>query len=286
MATTDKQYLSVVYTSLTNSLEEQVKALPADFNKTRFVQNCMTLMQDGKTDYSRCEPRSLVRTLMKASYLGLDFFMGECYAIPYGTTVNFQTDYKGERKLAMKYSKIPIKEIYAKVVREGDEFTEKIIDGKQSIDFTPKPFSTAKIIGAFAVVNFMDGSMAYETMSKEQIETVRGAFSKAANSPAWKNTPEEMYKKTVIRRLLKSVPLNFDNAKQIEAFNEGGDAEFGNKVPHEETVDALRDKPKDDIVEEPAPEQPTEEVDDAEFEVTTDENDPNLPWNNGGRNED
>ena len=73
--------------------------------------------------------------------------------------------------------------------------------------------------------------------------------------------------------------MNFDNAQQIEAFNEGGDAEFGNKIPHEEPVDALRDKPKGEIVEEPAPEQPTEDVADAEFEVTTDENDPNLPWN-------
>ena len=148
----DKNMLTVIYNDLTSSLERQKEALPDNFNKQRFVQNCMTVLQDGKQDYSKCDPRSVVRTLLKASFLNLDFFNGECYAIPYGTQCQFQTDYKGEIKLCKKYSSNPIKDIYAKLVREGDVFEEEIHNGKQTINFRPLPFNNGKIIGAFAVV--------------------------------------------------------------------------------------------------------------------------------------
>ena len=92
----DNNALTIIYNSLTASLERQKEALPDNFNKQRFVQNCMTVLQDGKQDFSKCDPKSIVRTLLKGSFLGLDFFNGECYAIPYGNHVQFQTDYKGE----------------------------------------------------------------------------------------------------------------------------------------------------------------------------------------------
>lgn len=70
--------------------------MPEKFNKQRFLQNCMTVLQDGQADFSKCEAPTVVRTLLKGAFLGLDFFNGECYAIPYGNQCQFQTDYKGE----------------------------------------------------------------------------------------------------------------------------------------------------------------------------------------------
>lgn len=182
MATKDTNYLVAVHKGLDESLEKQVAALPEKFNKQRFLQNCMTVLQDGQADFSKCEAPTVVRTLLKGAFLGLDFFNGECYAIPYGNQCQFQTDYKGEIKLCKRYSSNPIQDIYAKVVREGDEFEEVIDNGKQSVNFRPKAFNNGEIIGAFAVVLYKDGSMMYDTMSKEDIEHTRQTFSKAANS--------------------------------------------------------------------------------------------------------
>lgn len=182
MATKDTNYLVAVHKGLDESLEKQVAALPEKFNKQRFLQNCMTVLQDGQADFSKCEAPTVVRTLLKGAFLGLDFFNGECYAIPYGNQCQFQTDYKGEIKLCKRYSSNPIQDIYAKVVREGDEFEEVIENGKQYVNFRPKTFSNGEIIGAFAVVLYKDGSMMYDTMSKEDIEHTRQTFSKAANS--------------------------------------------------------------------------------------------------------
>ena len=233
----DKNALTVVYNDLTTSLERQKEALPDNFNKQRFVQNCMTVLQDGKVDFSKCEPRSIVRTLLKGSFLGLDFFNGECYAIPYGNQCQFQTDYKGEIKLCKRYSSNPIKDIYAKLVREGDVFEEEIVNGKQTINFKPIPFNNEKVIGAFAVVMYKDGSMIYDTMSVEEMESTRRNFSKASNSKAWKETPGEMYKKTVLRRICKLIDLDFDNAEQVQAFEDGSDFD-ANKATEVTVVEA------------------------------------------------
>lgn len=230
-----KNYLMAIYNGLNDKLDSQVAALPKELNKQRFVQNCMTVLQDGRADFSKCEASTVVRTLMKGAFLGLDFFNGECYAIPYGTSCQFQTDYKGEIKLCKQYSSNPIKDIYAKVVREGDEFEEYIENGNQTINFRPKQFNDGEIIGAFAVCLYKDGSLIYDAMSKAEIEHTRNAFSKSANGKAWKESYGEMAKKTVLRRLCKLIDLNFDSIEQKKAFDDGSLMEVRKQKPDEPT---------------------------------------------------
>lgn len=220
---TTKEYLANIQGSIENELSANVKALPEGFNKQRFILNCITVLKDNLKDFNNIEPASIATTFAKGAYLGLDFFNGECYAIPYGGVVKFQTDYKGEIKLTKKYSTNPIKDIYAKNVKEGDFFEEVIENGRQSVNFRPVPFSDKPIIGTFAVVLFKDGSMMYDTMTVAEMENTKKNFSKAQNSKAWKETPGEMYKKTVLRRLCKLIDLNFDNIEQQKAFQDGSD---------------------------------------------------------------
>ena len=195
--------------------------------------NCLAVIRDILNDskqaqsLARISIDSIVTTLIKGAYLGLDFYNGECYAIPYGTQMTFQTDYKGEIKLCKRYSKNEIRDIFAKVVHKGDEFYEEVDSGDQKIVFRPQPFSNSEIIGVFAIVKYKDGSMMYETMSKEEVDKVRNNYSKAKNSQAWLNSYGEMAKKTCLRRLLKYIDLNFDNIEAMQAFQESGVADFG-----------------------------------------------------------
>ena len=234
---TDKQWLEGVQTSMIKELTTHKAALPAGFSRERFVLNTVTvlaeMLKDKKKKYelSKLTIDSMAVCLCKAAYLGMDYFNGECYAIPYAGELNFQTDYKGEIKMCKRFSQNPIKDIYAKVVREGDFFEEEIDGGVQNIKYRPKPFSNAAMIGAFAVVVFKDGSMMYDAMSKDDIENVRNTYSKAKDSQAWKSSTGEMYKKTVLRRLCKLIDLNFDNVEQRQAFYAGGDVEFENSQP-------------------------------------------------------
>lgn len=227
---------------LSDKLISVEKALPKDFNQERFVQNCIAVMNENP-NLAKINPAHTIQGLLKGAYLGLDFLNRECYLIPYGTTVQFQTDYKGEVKFTKKYSIRKIKDIYAKVVREGDEFTEEIIDGKPSIDFKPKPFNNGEIIGAFAIVLYADGGMAYETMSKEDINSVRNNYSKAGNSKAWRESYGEMSKKTVLRRLCKHIETDFESVEAHSAWDEGSGMDFNTTTApisdREEVIDVF-----------------------------------------------
>lgn len=239
---------------LTDKLVNVEAALPKDFNRTRFVQNALAVLND-KPELRVVNQAQLVQGLVKAAYLGLDFMNKECYLIPYGNTVQFQTDYRGEVKFVKRYAIRPIKDIYAKVVREGDSFEEKIIDGQATIDFKPIPFSNADIVGVFAVVQYTDGGMEYETMSTEEVNSVRNNYSKASNSKAWKNSWSEMGKKTVLRRLCKHIECDFESVEASKAWEEGGDLDTNviNKPIQTETVNAFADEKvveiTDDVVE-------------------------------------
>lgn len=125
---TADQYLDQIQNQLMKTLTEKKDAMPPGFNQQRFALNCITVIRDMMKDYKKREQlqtvdiNSIVLCMIKGAYLGLDFLNGECYAIPYKGEMTFQTDYKGEIKVCKRFSDDPIKDIYAKVVREGDMF--------------------------------------------------------------------------------------------------------------------------------------------------------------------
>ena len=241
----EKQSFSV---ALTDKLESVSEALPQDFNKARFVQNALALLNDNPS-LQKYNQQQLMAGLLKGAYLGLDFYSKECYLIPYGNQLNYQTDYRGAKKLAKKYSIRPIKDIYAKLVREGDEFEEVIVNGEQGINFKPKSFNDGNIIGAFAVCLYADGGMQYDTMSLADLENTRKS-SKASNSPAWKNFTGEMYKKTVLHRLCKHIELDFENPTQQNAFMAGMEIETDTeKIVEAEIVENANTVDFEEVVE-------------------------------------
>ena len=183
-------------------------ALPPDFNRARFVQNTVALVHDNE-QLSRMSQQKLVPVLLKGAYLGLDFFNGECYAVPYGQQLQFMPSYKGMVKLAKRFSRRPITDVYAHVVRDGDEFESGMKDGREFVDFKPQPFNDGPIVGAFAVAQYADGGIKVEVMSKAQLDAVK-RMSKAQSGTAWKFFADEMYRKSCIRRLCKGIDLDMD----------------------------------------------------------------------------
>lgn len=211
---------------LMDALNDQKEALPADLNIPRYVQNAVALLNgnDVLAKFAKEHGTSQIKAgLMRGAFLGLDALNQELFLIPYGSTLNFMPSYKGMIKMATKYATRPIKSIYAKAVREGDEFEEIIVNGEPSINFKARPFNNAPIIGVFAVCQYKDGGIQYEVMSRDDVEQCR-KMSKARNSPAWAGFWDQMALKTVLRRLAKSLPIDMD-AKAIEAFDAGTEIE-------------------------------------------------------------
>jgi recombination protein RecT len=64
-------------------------------------------------------------------------------------------------------------------------------------------------IGVYAVAKMKDGSAYVEIMNRRQVDQVR-AVSRSKNSGPWTTWWEEMWRKSVIRRLAKRLPLSTD----------------------------------------------------------------------------
>lgn len=246
---------------LTKKLNEESVALPKGFNSFRFKQNAMCAIQN--LDFSRInqgETNNLVRCILQGAYLGLDFMSKECYIVPRSGKPTFMTDYKGEKKLCYEYAVRPIRNIYAEVVKKGDELNISVVDNKTIVNFNPDPFNDNPIIGAFAVVEYEDGTINTERMSVKEIEKVREK-SLAKKSGPWFDSYGEMCKKTVIRRLTKHIQLKF-NDKQLEAWNEGSQMDFEKKPKTvQEAASDLKDKMEEETQEDNVIDVPFDDVD-------------------------
>ncbi|MBR2549442.1 MAG: recombinase RecT [Clostridiales bacterium] len=213
---------------LTDKLVTMENALPKEFNRERFVQNALAALND-KPELKKINAAQLQMGLLKGAMLNLDYSNKEFYLIPYGSSVQFQIDYRGMQKVAKAYSVRPIKDIHADIVRDGDQFEYEIKDNVAHVSFRPKPFSNADIVGVFCYIEYADGGVTVERMSTEDVQAVRNNYSKAKNSAAWTKSFDQMMLKTCIRRALKTVELDFENYDARKTWEEESDMNFVSK---------------------------------------------------------
>ena len=87
---TTRDWLDGIQKGLLQQLTENKGALPKGFNQDRFILNSITVIRDmlrdskKKKQLQEIDYTSIPICLAKGAFLGLDFFNGECYAIPYG----------------------------------------------------------------------------------------------------------------------------------------------------------------------------------------------------------
>ena len=184
--------------------------LPAGYNagnalKSAYLILKQTVDKNKKPVLQSCTEESIANALLDMVVQGLNPGARQCYFIAYGTKLQLQRSYFGDVAVARRVA--GLKDIYAEVVREGEVF-EYVIDpaaGKKKIIEHKVSLSTADnpIIGAYAVAIFDDGSSDVEIMTKKQIDQ-SWSQSKNKGSDIFKKFPEEMAKRTVIRRLLKT----------------------------------------------------------------------------------
>ena len=219
------------------ALNENKEALPQNFNTARFVQNSVALLNGNEAlrEFAQKHGTSQIKMgLLRGAYLGLDALNKEMYLVPYGSTLNFMTSYTGAIKLAKQYSVRPIRDIYAKVVHEGDTFRRGVRNGEPYLDHDEISSSDSPVTYVYALCKYADGGMVYDVMTKADIENTRSA-SKAKNSLTWSRYWEEMAKKTVIHRLCKTLTIDFDS-KAREAFDSGLEIETDPKAMAEQEI--------------------------------------------------
>ena len=203
-----------------------------------------------------CTQESIFFATIQAAELGLEFGpLGHAYLVPFRNNTNgkmeaiFIPGYKGLIELARRSDRVST--IEAHLVRERDHFTirygltpelahEPCVDGRDP----------GNIVCAYSIVQMRDGTKQFDHMTLADLEAVRGK-SKAQNGP-WSDEQArpEMYKKTMLKRQCKVLPMSKEMARAIEIDNA---AEIGEPM---DLSDLLEKSPELETVAAPMLEQP------------------------------
>lgn len=208
-------------------------ALPKHVSVDQFVRVTMTAIQKNPL-LVKCDRTSLMQSAMTACQLGLlcDGVMGQGHLVPFWSNKNkryeaqFIPGYKGLIVLARNSGDVV--SVRARAVYPGDsfEYEEGLV---QKLNHKPGPGSSDAVTPThfYAVAEFKDGSRVFEVMELWEVERIRNRSNgyKAAVAFAEKNKTKptgpwiedfvEMGKKTAIRRLSKTLPMDVQRAAAL-----------------------------------------------------------------------
>lgn len=164
-------------------------------------------------DLLDCSPQSMLLALMDSAHYNLEPnpVLGHAFVIPYWNSkrncyeAQFQIGYKGLIVLAHRSG--VVFDIDASVVHEKDKFK---IHKQKMPQFTHEPFfgeNPGPAIGAYAVGYLKNGHQKFLALTTSEIEKYRRRGFNKKGGP-WDTDWDAMAKKTVIRRLCSTLPLD------------------------------------------------------------------------------
>lgn len=222
--------------------------LPRGFNYDRM---CRTVINAISTTplLAKCTPASLFLSTVRAFSLGLEpnGALGEGYLVPFWNTkknayeTQFMPGYRGMQTLARRSGEIS--DMYARAVCEKDKFEVQEGTSRAIVHAPDYTKSRGNVVCYYAVFRLRDGMFDFEVMSLEEIEKVRRS-SKASDKGPWVDWPEEMAKKTVMKRLLKRAPMSIELAAAVESDNHAATGEYRGDIIEAEGIDIDEDTPE------------------------------------------
>ena len=193
------------------------KAVPEHINANRMARVFLTEIQRNPK-LLECTPESLMGSLMLAAQLGLEpGVLGLAHLVPYKNYITkklecqFIYGYRGMAHLA--HNSGAVHDITAKVVYENDEFDYEY-GTNERIYHKPTDQKKGKLKYCYAIAKLENGVTHFDVMDRKDIEVIRKK-SKAKSGPWHDEDEPEMWKKSVIKRITKQLPLSIGIRKQL-----------------------------------------------------------------------
>jgi recombination protein RecT len=181
-----------------------------------------------------CNLPSLMGGVMEAAKLGLEIgLLGQAYLLPFknkktGTIeAQFIIGYRGLIDLVRRSGQVST--ISAQAVHEKDHFHfEYGLEDK--LEHKPALTNKGAVIAYYAIAKMKDGGYSFIVMSKEDVEKFRDKHAKAKTFGPWVDEFDAMAKKTVLRQLIKYLPISVeylanDDKSGVAMHNEVADDE-------------------------------------------------------------
>jgi recombination protein RecT len=165
-----------------------------------------------------CSIESLLACVLTSAQLGLEpGLLNSCYFIPYKGQVSFQIGYKGLIDLATRKGEVI--NIVAQEVRQGDVFNYEF-GRNETLKHIPAPHNQRGEIEYFyAYANMKNGGFAFQVMHISEIQKIRDEFSISykfdKSGSIWTKHFEAMALKTIIKKLIKYLPLSVETQEAM-----------------------------------------------------------------------
>jgi recombination protein RecT len=170
-----------------------------------------------------CDINSLMGSVLEAAKLGLEpGLMGQCYLIPFENKnagrvdCQFIIGYRGLIDLVRRSGQVST--IEARTVYENDDFDYEY--GLESfLKHKPALKNKGAAIAYYAVAKLKDGGSSFLVMSHEEMEQYRDKYAKSKNYGPWKDEFDAMCKKSVLRQLIKYLPISVEHLSMNDEIN-------------------------------------------------------------------
>ena len=203
----------------------------------------------------QCSPASVYMALAKACELDLvaGGVLHRASLVPMwdkkskGYNAELWIEYTGLMDLVKRSGEVA--HFKAEVVYENDEFEHHFdLENGEVLKHKKCHDNPGDLLLAYAVCFFKDGQRQVEVMRKDQINKIRKS-SRSPESGPWAQHTEEMWRKTVIRRICKYLPLTPKTSAVLEHDIQ---SDFANTVEIntvDENVDDQDNKSVEDVID-------------------------------------
>lgn len=273
-----------VTTNILDRIEEmkvEGLAIPKNYNASNALNIAFLELKDMKVRnkplLEEVTKDSIYQSLLNMVLQGLSPAKNQVYFIPYGNELQMQRSYFGTQAALKRLS--DVKDIYAEVIRKGEEFEFENKEGRKRFVKHEQTFETLdnEIVGAYAIIETENDGKLLEIMTKKQIDT---AWSQAKTKNVQNKFGDQMAMRTVINRAAKNhINTSDDSDMLVHAINATTENEYDEVIesrdvsPKKEETSTLieelkaeKEQPEEDaeVIEETPSEE--SEILDGEFE--------------------
>lgn len=223
IAVKEKNITDSVLERINSFKAEGALSIPKDYSPENSLKSAWLMLQDVQDRnknpvLTSCTKNSIANTLLDMVVQGLSPAKKQVYFIAYGNKLTLSRSYFGNIALAKRVA--GLKHISSNVILKGDKFKYGINPetGVKEILLHDQKLEDlgGEVIGAYAILTFADGYKHVEVMNIKQIQASWNMGQSSGKSPAHKSFQDEMAKKTVINRSLKTFVSASDDSHLMD----------------------------------------------------------------------
>lgn len=202
--------------------------LPRHLDADRIIKIAVSSFARNPT-LQQCSLGSVIQAVIVAAELGLEpgSYSGEAYLVPFKGKATLIPGYKGLIKLAKQHGDVVSVSAYC--VDESDLFEVELGLEPRIVHKPNLTGRTGKLKAVYAIARMKDGGFAFDFMLPAEVEAIR-IRSRGGSSGPWQTDYHEMAKKTVIKRMLKLLPMSAERPELATAIAASYAGETGDVV--------------------------------------------------------